>query len=293
MQPLLGRMITRADGKTGAAPVFAMSHRLWKKQFNSDPSLVGKTLVLNGEPRTLVAVMPPRFLLGNVDIWVPNNMNRSDPANRTARVLDAGAPEARRHDAAGSLRFRGHRAATGQDVSRRFPQEVHGAVEDAHRRRGRAVQEDAVHAAGGGQHAAADRVQQRRQPAAGAGHGARTRDRHPRVDGRQPRTHRPPIAGGEPDARPRRLPAGLPVRLLRTEGRYRRDARPDHSGGSGAAAELARPAVCRRRDRTHHVVMRTRSRAARRARRPAHSAERYRQGRQRRISVTASFAPGW
>ena len=64
MQPLLGRMITRADGETGAAPVFAMSHRLWKKQFNSDPSLVGKTLVLNGEPRTLVSVMPPRFLLG-------------------------------------------------------------------------------------------------------------------------------------------------------------------------------------------------------------------------------------
>jgi putative ABC transport system permease protein len=82
MQPLLGRMITRADGDAGAAPVFAMSHRLWKKQFNSDPSLVGKTLVLNGEPRTLVSVMPPRFLLGNVDIWVPNNMNRSDPVNK-------------------------------------------------------------------------------------------------------------------------------------------------------------------------------------------------------------------
>ena len=99
MQPLLGRMITRADGEAGAAPVFAMSYRLWKKQFNSDPNLVGKTLVLNGEPRTLVAVMPPRFLLGNVDIWVPNNMNRSDPANRQTRVLDAGALEARGHDA--------------------------------------------------------------------------------------------------------------------------------------------------------------------------------------------------
>ncbi len=82
MQPLLGRMITRADGDTNAAPVFAMSHRLWKKQFNSDPNLVGKTLVLNGQPRTLVAVMPPRFLLGNADIWVPNNMNRSDPENQ-------------------------------------------------------------------------------------------------------------------------------------------------------------------------------------------------------------------
>jgi putative ABC transport system permease protein len=82
MQPLLGRMITRADGHANAAPVFAMSYRLWKKQFNSDPNLIGKTLVLNGQPRTLVSVMPPRFLLGNVDIWVPNNMNRSDPENQ-------------------------------------------------------------------------------------------------------------------------------------------------------------------------------------------------------------------
>jgi putative ABC transport system permease protein len=79
MQPLLGRMITKADGNADAAPVFAMSYRLWKKQFNSDPNLVGKTLILNGQPRTLVAVMPPRFLLGNADIWIPSNMNRSDP----------------------------------------------------------------------------------------------------------------------------------------------------------------------------------------------------------------------
>jgi len=82
MQPLLGRMITRSDGDAGAAPVFAMSYRLWKKQFNSDPNLIGKTLVLNGQPRTLVSIMPPRFLMGNVDIWMPNNMNRSDPENQ-------------------------------------------------------------------------------------------------------------------------------------------------------------------------------------------------------------------
>jgi putative ABC transport system permease protein len=82
MQPLLGRMITKADGDNGAAQVFAMSHRLWKKQFNSDPNILGKTFVLNGQPRTLVSIMPPRFLMGNVDIWIPNNMNRSDPENR-------------------------------------------------------------------------------------------------------------------------------------------------------------------------------------------------------------------
>ena len=80
VKPLLGRNIVPDDGKPGAPPVFSMSYRLWKKQFNADPSIVGTTLVLNGEPRTLVSVMPPRFLLWNADIWVPIVLNRSDPA---------------------------------------------------------------------------------------------------------------------------------------------------------------------------------------------------------------------
>ena len=82
MKPLLGRNIVPDDGKPGAPPVFSISYRLWKKQFNADPRLVGTTFVLNGESRTLVGVMPPRFLLGNDDIWVPLVLNRSDPANQ-------------------------------------------------------------------------------------------------------------------------------------------------------------------------------------------------------------------
>ena len=82
MKPLLGRNLVPDDGKPGAPPVFSMSYRLWQKQFNGDPGLVGTTFVLNGEPRTLVGIMPPRFLLGNDDIWVPITLNRSDAANQ-------------------------------------------------------------------------------------------------------------------------------------------------------------------------------------------------------------------
>jgi len=82
MKPLLGRNLVPGDGKPVAPPVFCMSYRLWKKQFNADPGIVGTTLVLNGEVRTLVGVMPPRFLLWNADIWVPIVLNRSDPANQ-------------------------------------------------------------------------------------------------------------------------------------------------------------------------------------------------------------------
>ncbi len=90
MKPLLGRNIVPDDGKPGAPPVFSISYRLWKKQFNADPGIVGTTLVLNGESRTLVGVMPPRFLLWNADIWVPLVLNRSDPANQQTYLWTLG-----------------------------------------------------------------------------------------------------------------------------------------------------------------------------------------------------------
>ncbi len=71
VKPLLGRSITSADGDPGAPPVFVMSYRLWAKQFNKDPAIVGTSLTLNDRPVTLVGIMPPRFLWGNRDIWMP------------------------------------------------------------------------------------------------------------------------------------------------------------------------------------------------------------------------------
>ncbi len=90
MKPLLGRNIVPDDGKPGAPPVFSISYRLWKKEFNADPGIVGTTLVLNGEARTLVGVMPPRFLLWDADIWVPLVLNRSDPANQQTYLWTLG-----------------------------------------------------------------------------------------------------------------------------------------------------------------------------------------------------------
>ena len=64
VQPLLGRSITPEDGMAGAPPVFAMSYTLWKQKFNGHPKIVGTSFTLNGEPRTLIGIMPPRFLYG-------------------------------------------------------------------------------------------------------------------------------------------------------------------------------------------------------------------------------------
>ena len=80
MRPLLGRPISQQDGQPGAPPVFAINYKLWQSQFSGDPKVLGTTLVLNGEPRTLVAIMPPRFQLLAADLWIPTVFSRNDPA---------------------------------------------------------------------------------------------------------------------------------------------------------------------------------------------------------------------
>jgi putative ABC transport system permease protein len=71
MAPLLGRGITATDGDSDSAPVFVMNYRLWRNMFNGDPNVLGKTFILNGEPRVLVGIMPLRFQAYGASIWLP------------------------------------------------------------------------------------------------------------------------------------------------------------------------------------------------------------------------------
>jgi predicted permease len=76
---ILGRTLTPEDAAPGAPPVFVIAHKMWVKHFNSDPSVVGRTLVLNGVPTTAVGVMPARFTKNAADLWRPVALNRADP----------------------------------------------------------------------------------------------------------------------------------------------------------------------------------------------------------------------
>ncbi len=75
---LLGRGILPEDGRSGAPPVFVMSFKLWNGSFNADPDVLGKTITIDGEPRTLVGIMPPRFQAfgARTEIWTPLNQTR-------------------------------------------------------------------------------------------------------------------------------------------------------------------------------------------------------------------------
>jgi putative ABC transport system permease protein len=88
VQPLLGRVFGAADAAPGAPPIGVMNYRTWVTLFGADPGVVGRTLVLNGEPRTVVGVMPPRFEWNIADLWLPAALRRSDDP-QTARGFRA------------------------------------------------------------------------------------------------------------------------------------------------------------------------------------------------------------
>src|SRR5205807_614749 len=81
--PLLGRSLTPEDARAGAPPVFALSYKLWKRRFNSDPGILGRTYVLNDKPTTLVGIMPKRFAWWGAELWIPTSLSRSEPGAET------------------------------------------------------------------------------------------------------------------------------------------------------------------------------------------------------------------
>ena len=57
----VGRALVASDGAPGAAPVVVLSDGLWRRRFGADPSVVGRTVTLDGEAHTVIGVMPRRF----------------------------------------------------------------------------------------------------------------------------------------------------------------------------------------------------------------------------------------
>lgn len=58
MQPVLGRFFTAEENELGRHFVAALNYSFWQSHFNGDKSVLGKTIRINNEPYTIVAVMP-------------------------------------------------------------------------------------------------------------------------------------------------------------------------------------------------------------------------------------------
>jgi len=61
MPPVLGRWFSRADDSPGSPDTIMLTYGYWHRRFGSDPSIVGKTLRVDGTARVVIGVMPARF----------------------------------------------------------------------------------------------------------------------------------------------------------------------------------------------------------------------------------------
>lgn len=66
VRPALGRAFTPADALDNAPPVILLSNAWWRRQFNADPNIVGKTFDMNGKQTTVIGVLPATFDFGAV-----------------------------------------------------------------------------------------------------------------------------------------------------------------------------------------------------------------------------------
>ncbi|MFL6255659.1 MAG: ABC transporter permease [Pyrinomonadaceae bacterium] len=85
-----GRVLLPEEDKPGANRVAVISHGLWQRRFGGERAAVGREVMLNGEPYTVVGVMPAdfQFEYPNVDLWVPAAFTSEQLADRGNHYLE-------------------------------------------------------------------------------------------------------------------------------------------------------------------------------------------------------------
>lgn len=72
LRPALGRWFVRDDETFGRHRVVVISDELWNRRFAADPAIVGRRILVQGEPHEIVGVAPPRFAFPDgSEIWAP------------------------------------------------------------------------------------------------------------------------------------------------------------------------------------------------------------------------------
>lgn len=99
--PLLGRALQPSDDKLGHDNIAVISAELWSRHYGSDKNIVGREMMLDGEPRTIVGVMPPNYSPDNYgELWLPSpygvppnslRVHENPRAQRDSVYLDAWA----------------------------------------------------------------------------------------------------------------------------------------------------------------------------------------------------------
>ena len=112
VNPVLGTGFTPENGQAGHDDVLVLSYGFWKERFGSDPSIIGKTIKLNGHPLTVLGVAPESFqwfikdgslTAAKPQMWtpwiIPNDLHDRKNAGRFMTVVARLKPGITVHEA--------------------------------------------------------------------------------------------------------------------------------------------------------------------------------------------------
>ena len=81
LPPEVGRSFSENEDKAGAPPVVVISDRLWRRVFNADSNVLGRSITLHDQDYTVIGVMPPQLTSPqDVDAWLSMMRRSNNPA---------------------------------------------------------------------------------------------------------------------------------------------------------------------------------------------------------------------
>ena len=88
IRPVLGRGFVRDDETFGRHHVVVLSHALWQRRFDGDPGVIGRSVLIDGEPNIVVGVAPRRFgFPDGAEMWSPIAFDPKQAPRRDSRYL--------------------------------------------------------------------------------------------------------------------------------------------------------------------------------------------------------------
>jgi putative ABC transport system permease protein len=91
VEPLLGRAFHPDEDRPGAAGTVILSYALWQRSFGADAAIVGQQIILDGDPYTVLGILPQSFQfapMGQAELWVPLRPSPSQLNQRFMHWLD-------------------------------------------------------------------------------------------------------------------------------------------------------------------------------------------------------------
>jgi len=79
--PTLGRTFSRQDDTAGAPPTAVLSYAYWRRKFSADPTMIGRTIIVDGKAHQVIGILPKNFrFLDSEDrgVMLPVQWDRSD-----------------------------------------------------------------------------------------------------------------------------------------------------------------------------------------------------------------------